>query len=345
MPSNLECIVLSLYEQKEFYQLALTAIDQNSFQLVSSHILNQFLDQSVIDKDDYAVFNVEQRPVAEVKSFEKANAYLDSASSEADWKDKAASLIAVLLRLDQSSVDTLPVVPFLPEQLLNRVSLVCLLYGRLLFRLGRTDDAINALMKGMRLEPTAGMLHREYALAMRQKGLLKQAGMHFELACELRRGCGVDGGRQNGAALICRPNPQIQIYQYKDSFYVVNIDAKSTQPRVMIIAGELLEIRNNLMFKFIRFVKRLPLIRSLVWRLWYIIERSDTTTDNFFIPLKASGTLRISKFPLFKNRIIKSLYSIIKFILLLTIAQRVRISANTLPAALESVINSNPIQA
>ena len=252
------------------------------FDRISSGVLRNFMQQLGLPASEYAPADIKQHLPWEE----------DAQSALAHWKNAAAdwivstemvnTLLSFALLLDQQRAPVESLRAILPEKLLNLSAMACLLLGRSLLRNDRIEDAKALFLQGIIIDPQSGGLRRELGQILRRQGLPGDAALHLEDALELRDAFNPYSRLDpNSPILVTRPNKSVDIYYYRNLFYIVRRVPGSIGPSARAIGGELFSVKRNSAYGLARSVLRLPLARrfALSIRASMVVQTNPSATS------------------------------------------------------------------
>lgn len=238
------------------------------FDRVANEVLRNFFLQIGLPAGEYAA-----APIRQPQPWEE-----DAQLAVPHWKSIAADwtvnpeivngVLSFALLLDQHCAPHESMRAVLPENLLNINAMGCLLMGRALLRDSKIEEAKAFFLRGVIIDPRSGSLLRELGGILRRQGDDDHAALHLEDALELRETFNPSRPLDpNTPILITRPTPSVDIYCYRNLFYVVQHPPGSIGPSARAIGGELFGVNRNTAYAFARAVLRLPLIKRFAIRM------------------------------------------------------------------------------
>jgi tetratricopeptide (TPR) repeat protein len=226
------------------------------FDEITQPVLRAYLRAMGWQPRDYRATEVRPPPALEVDRLHLV------ALCRSNAKDVRAQL-KIALRLDQLGADPGEIEAALPAELINRNAIACLLLARAFERVGRPDQALTHWLEAVSLDPTSGAVRKGLGLALRRQGQMEDATFHLEEAMELRTDIRLDSQlHPNVPVLVARPGAQFDIYLYQHRFYLMRRLPDSIGARP--ISGELYAIHKSTVFKVLRWLVRLPLLRPIL---------------------------------------------------------------------------------
>lgn len=182
--------------------------------------------------------------------------------------ESTEALLSLASLLDQRHASAEHLRAVLPHWLINSNALACLLLGRALLRGKDHEKGIIVLQQGLSIEPTSGSIHRELGLALRSQHQTNSSTPHLEASLGLRGGLRFgDSSNPYTPMLVTRPSPRIDIYFYKQQFYLVERTPGTVGPTARVIGGELFIIRKNAFYRLARYLLRPPPAQWLLGRI------------------------------------------------------------------------------
>lgn len=232
------------------------------FDRISTGVLRNFMQQMGLPASQYIAAVIKQPFPCEE----------DAQSALANWKNAAAdwtvstemvnALLSFALLLDQQRAPVESLRAILPEKLLDISAMACLLLGRALLRSNELDEAKALFFKGIVIDPQSGGLRRELGQILRRQGLPGDAALHLEDALGLRETFNPYSRLEpDSPILVTRPNQSVDIYYYRNLFYIVRRAPGSIGPSARAIGGELFGVRRNTAYTLVRSMLRMPLIK------------------------------------------------------------------------------------
>lgn len=241
------------------------------FNRISHHVLRNFLHQSGLSADEYIAADVEQQPKWDDNALLTVEFCRAFSTGMGHCAENAEALLSLAALLDQRRLPSEHLRAVLPHWLINSNALACLFLGRALLRSNDFEKGILVLQQGLTLEPASGSIHRELGLALRTLHRTKSAISLLEAALGLRSGLWFrNSGDPYVPVLVNRPSQRVDIYFYKQRFYVVERLLGMTSPSVKVIGGELFTVRKNAAYRLARALLRLT---PAQWLLAGIRER------------------------------------------------------------------------
>ena len=172
------------------------------------------------------------------------------------------SLFDALL-LDVRAAPLAEVQEAIPDWLLEKESLACLLMARAYRRSHGPRQAEALLMRGLEIGSQEAAILRELAVLLHRSGRLKESAAASELALASRHRVAFDGQLDSeGAFVVARPSDHVDIVRYRGRYYLVPRLPGMLGARA--IAGELLLVEANAAYRAVRRAARLPGLAALL---------------------------------------------------------------------------------
>lgn len=243
----------------------MTEIEKAEFDEVTHRVLRNFLRSIGWTPYRYLVFPTATSAAPEITVndvVQRCRLLAKEAGTHADRKTSAEPLLRLAMELEQMNASPQELASALPPSLVNDNAIACLTLARALLRHGRRDDAMALMFQGVAIDPSVGALRRELGLALRREGRFEEAAVHLDASIELRSGLRFDHRvPPDFPILVLRPSDLIEIHFYRGNFYVYRRDEYSV--RMLLLGGELIEIRRNAAYCFLRIFARAPILRPL----------------------------------------------------------------------------------
>jgi len=235
---------------------------------VLHRVLGEFLHSVGWKSDDYLAAEVRQAMPWERDPGLAVESCMTLAGGVSGSDEAADALVSLVLLLDQKGTRAELLRAVLPTWLINQSAVACLLLGRALLRSGDYRQATALLLQGVTMDPTFSDLRRELGLALRHQHRINDAVLHLEMALTLRRKIELNGRSTvpNYPVLVAQLDSHVDIYFYKQSFYIMRREPDSVGARA--IAGELFDVRRNASYEFARSLARFPLVWWLMVDMW-----------------------------------------------------------------------------
>lgn len=234
------------------------------FDRIAAGVLRDFMQQMGLPASKYASADIKP-PLPWEENVQLA--VMHWKNTAADWTASTEivnTLLSLALLLDQQRASDESLRAILPEKLLNISAMACRLLGRALLRNNKPEEAKVLFLQGIIIDPTSGGLRRELGQILRQQGLLGDAALHLEDALNLRETFNPYSHLDpNSPILVSRPNQSVDIYYYKNLFYIVRRAPGSIGPSARAIGGELFGVKRNAAYGLARSVLRLPLAKRI----------------------------------------------------------------------------------
>lgn len=235
------------------------------FDRISHSVLRNFLHQSGVKPDEYIAADMGRPMKWEYDSGLTMEFCKTLSANINNCAENVEALLSLASLLDQRRAPGEYLRTVLPHWLINSNALACLLLGRALLRSNEGEKAIIVLQQGLMIDPTSGSIHRELGLALRHQRQLKNATSLLEASLGLRGGLWFKNSIDSYVpVLVNRPNQCVDIYFYKQQFYVVGRSPESTGPSAKVIGGELFSVRRNAAYRLARSLLRFPLAQWFV---------------------------------------------------------------------------------
>lgn len=228
-------------------------------------VLRNFMQQMGLPASKYIAADIKP-PLPWEKDVQSALAHWENVA--VDWTistEMVNARLSFALLLDQQGARDESLRVVLPEKLLNISALACLLVGRAFLRNGRAENAKALFLQGIIIDPQSGGLRRELGKILRWQCLPGDAALHLEDALGLREAFNPYSRLDpNSPILVTRPNQSVDIYYYRQLFYIVQRTPDSIGPSARAIGGELFGVRRNTAYFFARSALRLPLVKRFM---------------------------------------------------------------------------------
>jgi len=249
----------------------MSAIDQAEFDEVSHRVLRNFLRSMRWKTCQYLVVPVAASPEAANTAdasgsvVEQCRAIAARAGDSVTSKEFAEPLLRRAMRLDQWCASPEALQAALPHALLHGNAVACLMLARAMLRAGRHDEALGFLLEGAAINPRIGAVRQELGLALMREGRISEAAGHLEASLDLYSGLRFDHPSLEVPVAVFSAGNSVEIHMYRGRFYVYKRDADFV--RALPFDGVLFEIRRNALYRLVRRVVRLLMLRPLMLKV------------------------------------------------------------------------------
>ena len=313
------------------------------FERISTGVLHNFMQQLGLPTSQYVAADIKQ-PFPWEKDAQSALAQWNNTA--ADWTvspETVNTLLSFALLLDQRGAPVESLRAILPEKLLNISAMACLLLGRALLRNDRAEDAKALFLQGIIIDPKSGGLRRELGMILRRQGLPGDAALHLEDALELREAFNpYIRFDPISPILVTLPSQSVDIYYYRNLFYIVRRAPGAIGPSARAIGGELFGVKRNTAYILARSMLRLPLVKRFALRM----RASMAVQTNLSAPSIASDARPKSRLYLqLRGVAANGRRVLLQQLALSMFAQRINDRAESLLGAVEAArgFNASPI--